>query len=41
MPLIYLPLIMYTGWMEFLLHPLRLGTELDASAADAALDPRP
>jgi hypothetical protein len=23
MPLIYLPLIMYTSWMEFMLQPLR------------------
>jgi hypothetical protein len=23
MPLIYLPLIMYAGWMEFVLQPLR------------------
>jgi hypothetical protein len=23
MPLIYLPLIMYAGWMEFMLQPLR------------------
>ena len=23
MPLMYLPLIMYVGWMEFMLQPLR------------------
>lgn len=34
MPLIYLPLIMYAGWMEFMLQPLR-------NAAVAPEDPPP
>ena len=37
MPLIYLPLIMYAGFMEFLLHPLRPRA---GRAAEAATDPR-
>jgi hypothetical protein len=36
MPLMYLPLILYTGWMELLLQPLRSNVARDA--ADAAHD---
>ncbi len=32
MPLMYLPLIMYVGWMEFMLQPTR--PHAGASAAD-------
>lgn len=34
MPLMYLPLILYTGWMELMLQPLR--TNAAGDAADAA-----
>jgi hypothetical protein len=36
MPLIYLPLILYTGWMELMLQPLRSNAAGDV--ADAAHD---
>lgn len=36
MPLFYLPLIMYTSWMEFMLQPLRPGADRDASAVEFA-----
>ena len=34
MPLIYLPLILYTGWMDLMLQPLR--TDAPDAAVDAA-----
>lgn len=36
MPLMYLPLILYTGWMELMLQPLRSNAAGDD--ADAAHD---
>jgi len=36
MPLIYLPLIMYTSWMEFFLQPLRHGADCTVSAVEVA-----
>jgi hypothetical protein len=38
MPLIYLPLILYTGWMELMLQPLR--TDAPDGAVDAAHEVR-
>jgi len=38
MPLMYLPLILYTGWMELMLQPLR--TDAPDDAVDAARDVR-
>jgi hypothetical protein len=37
MPLIYLPLIMYAGWMEFLAQPLKAmhASELDPLAPES------
>jgi hypothetical protein len=37
MPLMYLPLIMYTGWMEFLFQPLRQSAD---RVAEVVLDDR-
>ncbi|HUI95904.1 MAG TPA: hypothetical protein VLX44_09145 [Xanthobacteraceae bacterium] len=36
MPLIYLPLIMYAGWMEFMLQPLRHGADRTFGEVQAA-----
>jgi hypothetical protein len=44
MPLIYLPLIMYASWMEFLAQPFKTGTHAsdpDAPAADSRSATRP
>jgi hypothetical protein len=35
MPLIYLPLIMYTSWMEFFVHPLCHGADRSVRAVEA------
>lgn len=40
MPLIYVPLIMYASWMEFMAQPFRAGVpaiDRDAPTADAAV----
>lgn len=34
MPLIYLPLILYAGWMEFMLQPLRQCSDRAGSASE-------
>ena len=39
MPLFYLPLIMYTSWMEFMLQPLRPGADRGARAVECASTP--
>lgn len=42
MPLIYVPLIMYASWMEFMAQPFRASVkaiERDTRPADAAVGP--
>jgi hypothetical protein len=39
MPLIYVPLILYAGWMEFLVQPLR--AHVEASERDMRPAPAP
>ena len=34
MPLIYVPLIMYASWMEFMTHPFGVSTERTDTATD-------
>ncbi len=38
MPLMYLPLIMYVGWMEFVLQPLRPDSESDVTRPEIGPD---